>query len=148
MARCCQAGVEGMGGMVSPSHISRYCVLGPKVIFLVIERTEVYAFEGTVLPWSRSRSPCAYLVLCHSLPIAPSLLLPLFFSHPNIDCKLLNYLLHYHLLPLSMPGHSPNALSPVPTLLFSPPFPIQVHLQLTFLRLPPISFCRISSTVC
>lgn len=62
MARCCQAGVEGM---VSPSHISRYCVLGPKVIFLVSERTEVYAFEGTALPWSRSRSrsPCAYFVV-------------------------------------------------------------------------------------
>lgn len=97
---------------MSPSHISRYCVLGRKVIFLVSQNEQKSVLLGAQLCTFVSLALLVPTVLCHSPRLEPS---PLPFSLPlsilppplYIDCKLINYFLHYHLLLLSMPGHSP-----------------------------------------
>lgn len=98
---------EVRGNAVAISYITLLCFGSQSHFSSQSERTEVSAFRGRALHCF-SRPPCAYC----PLSLAPSRTIPssplsLYILPPPIyiDCKQLNYLLHYHLL-ISMPGHS------------------------------------------
>lgn len=142
-------------GMLSPSHISRYCVLGHKVIFLLSQNGQKSLLLGAGL-CTVSLALLVPTVLCHSPLLEPSplpLSLSIFFPHPSTSIA--SSLIIYFIIICWYPCQA-TVCSTMHFLrcllfcsaLFPLPHSIQVHLQLTFLRLPPISFHRISSTVC